>query len=57
MPEIGLGIGRERGIYPGFTRECLYWYDQNGNRYPTPEEQLQTLLTRLQQKGIDLNTL
>jgi len=57
MPEIGLGIGRERGIYQGFTREWLYWYDQNGNRYPTPEEQLQTLLTRLQQKGIDPNTL
>jgi len=57
MPEIGLGIGRERGIYQGFTREWLYWYDQNGNRYPTPEEQLQSLLTRLQQKGIDPNTL
>ncbi|MGH8000805.1 MAG: Uma2 family endonuclease [Brasilonema sp.] len=56
MPEIGLGIGRERGTYQGLTREWLYWYDQNGKRYSTPEEQLQTLLARLQQQGIDPNT-
>lgn len=34
---IGLAIGR-RGIYLGRTREWLYWYDQQGNRLPTPEE-------------------
>jgi len=38
MPEIGLGIGRERGTYQGMTREWLFWYDEDGNRYPTPEE-------------------
>lgn len=38
MPEIGLGIGRERGTYQRITRECLYWYDENGNRYSTSEE-------------------
>ncbi|MBO3463933.1 Uma2 family endonuclease [Aetokthonos hydrillicola Thurmond2011] len=38
MPEIGLGIGRERGIYQGITREWLFWCDEQGNRYPTPEE-------------------
>ena len=64
MPEIGLGIGRERGTYQGFTREWLYWYDENGNRYKTPEEiaidrqqQLQNLLAKLQERGIDPNTL
>lgn len=71
MPEINLGIGRERGTYQGLTREWLYWYDRDGNRYPTPEEvtveqkqqlkqtqqQLQELLTRLQQRGIDPSTL
>lgn len=57
MPEIGLGIGRERGTYQGRTREWLFWYDRDGNRYPTPEEQMQSLLTRLQQRGIDPNTL
>ena len=64
MPEVGLGIGRERRTYQGLTREWLYWYDQNGNRYPAPEEvatrqqqQLQELLARLQQRGIDPNNL
>ncbi|MBW4684148.1 MAG: Uma2 family endonuclease [Komarekiella atlantica HA4396-MV6] len=71
MPEIGLGIGREQGTYQGRTREWLFWYDQDGNRYPTPEEvnaqqqqqleqtqqQLQELLARLQQQGIDPNLL
>ncbi|MBD2383841.1 Uma2 family endonuclease [Cylindrospermum sp. FACHB-282] len=71
MPEIGLGIDRERGTYQGITREWLFWYDESGNRYSTPEElavkqqqqleqsqqQLQELLTRLQQKGIDPDTI
>jgi Uma2 family endonuclease len=57
MPEIDLGIGREQGIYQGRVREWLYWYDENGKRYITPEEQLQNLLARLQQQGIDPNTI
>lgn len=64
MPEINLGIGRERGTYQGLTREWLYWYDKNGDRYRTPEEvalssqqQLQDLSARLQQRGIGPNTL
>ncbi|MGA9378749.1 MAG: Uma2 family endonuclease [Phormidium sp.] len=71
MPEIGLGIGRERGTYQAFTREWLYWYDENGNRYKTPEEiarerqqeleqsqqQLQDLLAKLEERGIDPNRL
>ncbi|OUL21724.1 Uma2 family endonuclease [Nostoc sp. 106C] len=71
MPEVGLGIGRERGTYQGMTREWLYWYNENGNRYSTPEEvldeqeqqlaqtqqQLQELLIKLQQRGIDPNKL
>jgi Uma2 family endonuclease len=49
MPEIGLGIGYERGDYGGVTRDWLYWYDENNRRYPTPPEwvkleQQQTLL-------------
>jgi hypothetical protein len=57
MPEVGLGIGREQGTYQGRTREWLFWYDENGNRYLTAEEQLQILLAKLQQQGIDPNTL
>ncbi len=71
MPEIGLGIGREQGTYQGRTREWLFLYDENGNRYQTPEEvnaeqqqeleqtqqQLKELLAKLQKQGIDPNTL
>lgn len=55
LREIGLGIGREEGIYQGINREWLYWYDQEGNRYLTPEERIeqkwQEGLNEGQQKG------
>jgi hypothetical protein len=38
MPEVGLGIGRGIGSYCGLQREWLCWYDQEGKRFPTPEE-------------------
>ncbi|MGB7444998.1 MAG: Uma2 family endonuclease [Coleofasciculaceae cyanobacterium] len=41
LSEINLGIGREEGTYQGIKREWLYWYDQQGKRYLTPEEQIQ----------------
>lgn len=41
MPEIELGIGRSQGSYGGWQREWLYWYNQVGNRYPTPDERVQ----------------
>jgi Uma2 family endonuclease len=37
MPEIGLGIGMEVGVLSGLSRQWLYWYDQQGNRLPAPE--------------------
>jgi hypothetical protein len=40
MPEVGLGIGYERGDYSGLTRDWLYWYDEDSERYPTPAEQI-----------------
>ena len=39
LSEIYLGIGREIGIYQGVKREWLYWYDQQGKRYLTPQEE------------------
>lgn len=68
LPEIGLGIGCERGNYGGVVREWLYWYNQAGERYPTPEEQIreaekraqlaearsQQLAEKLQSLGIDI---
>jgi Uma2 family endonuclease len=48
LPEIGLGIGSQRGNYFGLTREWLYWYDQQGQRYLTPEEQIKEAQERAQ---------
>ncbi len=41
LAEIGLGIGKEQRIYQGIEREWLYWYDEQGQRYLTPEERIQ----------------
>ncbi|MBD1924787.1 Uma2 family endonuclease [Trichocoleus sp. FACHB-90] len=51
MPEIGLGIGREQGTYWGITREWLYWYDQDGRKYPSPEEARQVAEQQAQQEA------
>ncbi|NMG07869.1 Uma2 family endonuclease [Brasilonema sp. UFV-L1] len=60
LPEVGLGIGMERGIYQGITREWLYWYHEQGERILTPEEQAQQaqhrlhlLAERLRTMGVD----
>ena len=37
MPEIGLGIGRERGMMEGTEQEWLAWYTEAGQPYPLPE--------------------
>ncbi len=46
LEEIGLGIGREKAIHEGIEREWLYWYDQQGNRYLTPEERMKVAQTQ-----------
>lgn len=40
MPEVGLGIGRASYLDGELEIEALYWYNQQGVRYLTPEEQL-----------------
>ncbi|MBE9125448.1 MULTISPECIES: Uma2 family endonuclease [unclassified Coleofasciculus] len=50
LAEIGLGIGAERGMYQGITREWLYWYDQQGQRFLTPEEQIEQERQRVQEE-------
>lgn len=40
MPEINLGIGRFTTQTGGLQREVLSWYNQQGVRYLTAEEQL-----------------
>jgi Uma2 family endonuclease len=49
LPEIGLGIGRERGVHQGIEREWLYWYDAQGQRYLSPDEQLEQTAEQLEQ--------
>ncbi|MBD2528796.1 Uma2 family endonuclease [Nostoc flagelliforme FACHB-838] len=64
LPEIGLGIGVERGTYLGIPREWLYWYDHQGQRLLTPQEQAQQaekrtqlLAERLRSLGVDPDSL
>jgi Uma2 family endonuclease len=38
LSEIGLGIGRSLGTVDGWSREWLYWFSENAERYPVPEE-------------------
>ena len=57
LEEIGLAIGYERGTYQGITREWLYWYDEQGQRLPTPEERIQKLEEKLRSLGIDPNSI
>jgi hypothetical protein len=71
LPEIGLAIGIERGTYLGIPREWLYWYDEQGERFLTPEEQMkqaqqqaqqaqqraQLLAERLRSLGVDPDSL
>ena len=64
LPEIGLDLGRDRGIYLGREREWLYWYDEQGSRLSTPEEKAQKeesrankLAAKLKEIGIDPDTL
>ncbi|MEH2231448.1 MAG: Uma2 family endonuclease [Nostoc sp.] len=48
MPEIGLGIGRSQYVSGNIQRQVLYWYDQQGKRYQTPEEQLELAQQQLE---------
>lgn len=71
LPDIGLGIGRERGNYQGITREWLYWYNAQKQRLLTPEERIlqaeqrtleaeqraKRLEERLRSLGVNLDTL
>ncbi|MBP0007181.1 MULTISPECIES: Uma2 family endonuclease [unclassified Roseofilum] len=53
LSQLNLGIGRERGTNQGITREWLYWYDEKGNRYPTPEEKVKSAELELERERQD----
>lgn len=50
LPEVGLGLGRERGTHQGIEREWLYWYDEQGDRYLTLEERADQAEYQLEQE-------
>jgi Uma2 family endonuclease len=49
MPELNIGLGKERRRYQCADREWLFWYNQDGVRYPTPQEQVKQELERADQ--------
>jgi Uma2 family endonuclease len=57
LPEVGLGMGSERGTYQGITREWLYWYDEQGVRFLTPEERATAAEQRVQMLEQQLRSL
>jgi Uma2 family endonuclease len=46
IPEIELGIGCDRGTFGGWTREWMYWYNEQGKRYLSEEERAKKLEER-----------
>ncbi|MFO0210217.1 MAG: Uma2 family endonuclease, partial [Pseudanabaena sp.] len=54
-PEIGLGLGYEKGEYIGWDREWLYWYDESGIRYLTAEERATKAEIMATQQGLIAN--
>lgn len=68
MPEVGLGIGRYQAEVGGLPQEILTWYDAQGNRHLSAEEQerqraeqerqaRQRLEAYLRSQGIDPNQI
>ncbi|MBW4599643.1 MAG: Uma2 family endonuclease [Calothrix sp. FI2-JRJ7] len=57
LPEVGLGIGMERGTYQNIPREWLYWYNEQGKRLLTPEERAAKLAEKLRDLGVDPDSL
>jgi Uma2 family endonuclease len=64
MEEVGLGIGRVRGVFNGIEQEQLGWFDLNGQRYLTDgeranleQERAEKLANYLKSIGVDPDNL
>lgn len=64
LEEIGLGIGRVRGVFNGIEQEQLAWFDRHGTRYLTDGERADREYERaekleqyLRSLGVDPNNL
>ncbi|NEU73679.1 Uma2 family endonuclease [Hassallia byssoidea VB512170] len=49
IPQLQLGIGVDLGIYKGWERDWLFWFDQAGDRFPTPDERIEQAQQQAQQ--------
>ncbi|MEM7796786.1 MAG: Uma2 family endonuclease [Cyanobacteria bacterium P01_C01_bin.118] len=47
MPEVGIGIGRNRRVLGGIEQEVLLWFDADGNAYPTSDEIIESTESEL----------
>lgn len=57
MQEVGLGVGRYQTTFGIVHQEVLCWYNQQGERYLTPEERASRLAARLRELGEDPDRL
>ena len=57
LPEIVLSLGRGRGTYLGREREWLYWFDNTGNRLPTPEERVEQAQAQAEEERLRADRL
>lgn len=48
LEDLNIGIGRAEGIYKGWQREWLYWYDAAGEKSLSPDEQIAVATQRTQ---------
>ena len=48
LESLAIGIGRAEGIYKGWQREWLYWYDVAGEKSLSPDEQVAVAVQRTQ---------
>ncbi|AUT00108.1 hypothetical protein CLI64_06795 [Nostoc sp. CENA543] len=49
IPELQLAIGVDVGIYGGWEREWLFWFNQDGERFPSPDERVEQAEQQAQQ--------
>jgi Uma2 family endonuclease len=50
LPELGLGIGKERFNYGGYDREWLFWYHEDNQHYATAQERFMQENQRAEQE-------
>jgi Uma2 family endonuclease len=49
LPELGIGIGKERFDYQGYDREWLFWYNETNQRHTTAQEKVTQAQAQAQQ--------